>query len=1387
MKLNLSQKAIAESEAVAGGSAINTISLKIHFPDRSAEDVKRAADAVLRSADVFAARLIKEKGEWEFYAADDALVPCRILNEMTGPEAEAYAGRQDRLSLAFPDVLYECEAIPLTEGGCLFYARFHHILTDGYGMTVFQQRLFDVLAGEAPVPSRFLTEQAAAEDSDETFWTEYFSDADFSPEIFTETADGTAMSVFHGQMGEELVKQVQIYAKANGVTLAYVLASAYLLYLAEATGKQDAVILMPRLNRGATDMDTIGCCTLLVPVRVRIESSEHFSDLCKRVQESARAASAHKRCGYGNILRTLRMENLVNDVPSQYVFNFYRRNSATNIPNRSEMSVAGAMNNHLTFTVFPSDSGLSLRLDLRNGVYDEVRARRFTESFLIILAEGLQDRQIGEIGILGDEEGEKCLVNGEEYPLDGEATIPSLFRNAAERYADMPALYAADVALTFKELDELSDNIASALVSRGVKRGDRVAYMLKRDFRILPTVLGISKAGAAFIPVDPAYPADRVQYIIEDSAAAYLISSRDVPNSEQYCFVEVEELLKGTDAVLPRVKQSDTAYLIYTSGTTGRPKGVMLSHRGIVNITDARNNPFNRAITEGGTGIVAIGSVCFDISLFEWFVPLFNGRFIEFGSEKAMLDAQALADSVLGHGANILHCTPSRIAAYLSNSRFKEALKSVKYILAAGESLPPSLVTILRDEYGIQIFNGYGPTETTIGATITEAGDDKTIGKPIANMGIVLLNPNGKRVPLGAVGEICVFGEGLGQGYHGREDETKEKFIYLEGMRLYRTGDLGRISEDGRLLYLGRCDRQIKLRGLRIELSEIEKVLGCYTGITQAQCIVKKINSAEHLIGFYTVEKGVKVNQEELLAHLRGRLTAYMVPDVLVELDEMPQTPGGKTDMKALQNIHVDTRKEYAPPENFVQRMLCRAFEDALGIERVGIHDNYFELGGDSLGAVELVLSIEEKLGLKEGELDYGDIYKYPTPILLSEKIGARDEVEDEGYDIVSLDYTDFEQILKTKPYSGKRKRLGNVLLTGVTGYLGAHILIELLKTPDISDKIYCLARPKGKLTAERRVRSTLFYYEEEDFSESCGEKWFVVEGDILKKEIFLGSRCAEKIDTVINCAANVAHFAYGDALSGVNVGGVNNLIEFALQEGAELCHVSTISVGGVTKEPVSTRFSEENLFIGQRIYNEYIYTKYMAEHALLTAAAKRGLPVKIMRVGNLQGRNRDGEFQMNLRANAFTRQLSAYIKMKAVPRDVYEASVNFSPIDETARRIVLLLTADCSQTVFHVYPPDEVPYRRLFENLKKVFETEVAVVSPEEFEKLLTSMKRDESQRPLVEGLLTERPNGKYQYLPMEANLTLAVLEELGENWQAADDDYLIKYLTALGSLDMF
>jgi amino acid adenylation domain-containing protein/thioester reductase-like protein len=1381
-KLTLSQNEIANSEDTFPNTALLTVAVNLYFNAFSATQVANACDKVFESADVFKATLVYEGHSRAFYPDTQNINPCTVLEPKTLSESQAYFDNVSTNPLDYPKVLYKAVSYDLEDGGSCLVAVFHHIIIDGYGMSIFAQKVTDVLEGRELTESKFFVDDSSCVDVDgkaswEAFWNGYFKDNTASGSIYTEKPDSLSKSNITLSIDTDTQTAAKSIADRCGVNLPYVYAGAYSVYLRNATGKNSSAFLMTRLNRKPAELNTIGCYMLLIPVGINAEASEGFDSVCVNLQKSAKAASLNKGLGYSHISKIIKEESTC-ELPLQYGFNWYSKPLETTTGATLSISTAGASSGHLTWNLFTTANGLSSTADCRNGIYNYERITYFNEAICSIIHQCAEsDKPINTVCTIGESERKRLsAIHGHTYPVDNTDTIPSLFRKVASLYPDKPALCAGGKTYTYAELDKLTDNMAKNLIERGIKVGDRVAFMLNRGEYLIPSLFAISKSGAAFIPVDPAYPKDRVEHILTDSEAAFIINSDNVSELVKPC---------TKDVPLPVVKQEALAYMIYTSGTTGKPKGVMLTHRGIANIVNPDNNPFNRDVVANGHGIVAIGSICFDISLFEIFVPMFNGKLVVLGDEKAMVDASALSKCILSHDVDIMHCTPSRITAYLSNPDFAEAIKKIKMILAAGEVLPANLVLTLKNTYGIHIYNGYGPTETTIGATITEACDHESIGRPIGNTEVIILNSEGKQVPYGAIGEICVSGPGLGLGYYHRDDETKSKFTTFEDKKIYRTGDLGHLLPDGRLIYHGRCDRQIKLRGLRIELSEIESVMQSYKGVSQAVCIPKKTKHSEHLVGFYTNTEGKDIG-DELKQHMKAHLTEYMVPEVLIHLDSMPQTPGGKLDYRAIERIEVTFERTYVPPENDTQRLICESFAETVDESLdIGIEDNFFESGMDSLSATGFMLAIEERL--PDAKIEYSDIYSYPTAKLLAQKLDNGDFV-DKGFPIDGLDYSGFDTlapISMTADKDIKSMHMGNILLTGATGYLGMHILLELLKHPDNYDKVICLVRPKGKMNVQRRMKVGLFYYGEDDFSSIQGTKWEIVEGSVTDSNLSELITCP--IQTIIHTAANVAHFSHDDAIEKTNVGGVRNVINFALDKGACLCHVSTISVGGVVKHGTDiSPLTEKDLYIGQEIHNQYIYSKYMAEYEIMRASIDSGLKFKIMRVGNLQGRIRDGEFQMNMNTNNFTRCLSSYAKMGAVPNSVYNALVNFSPVDEVARMIVALSGSNEADAIYHVSPDEETAYADIFAALGKTGHN-ITPMSDEEFESMIDKYKHDKSKQEAVEGLLAERPNMNYNDVIVTQHETSKALHTLGKFWAPITEEYLNMYINALEQLNMF
>ncbi len=1403
IRLNPSREAIEMNDLAFPDSPINTVGFRLDLPETDASVLKDAFERVADKTVLLHLELMKKDGVRYLHDTGKP-VSGAVLGSITADDADEEWEKDTQSSL--PEAGWKAKVWSVKSGGSSLFFLVHHLLLDGYTCMQLAQLVLDEVNGVQTdlsdidytrLPEDDENSDGFSPEEQKNFWMHYFDGVQNEATVMRGDPSGCERLRLTYTVPSELLDKINAFEEEKGLKDSAVFGAALSLWLARSGQTQDGVFLMPRLNReNPRQLSAMDCMTMVVPVRNTIREEDSFTEVCRQSMRQAREASRHKHYGIKNITGDLHASGILSGMISEYVLNcIHAGRLRSNVPFSIYENMSGGMSNHLTIAVQRIAGGINMIYDARVGIYDEEKTKDFNDALLYIIEQGVSGEiTVGNIDIVADAEKEKLLgVKGKEIPVSDTDSIADLFRKSVEKFTDRPALYAGDESYTYTELDKISSRIANALLAKGVKQGEPVLYKLKRDHRLIPALLGIIKSGAAFIPLDPNYPEKRISYITKDSGASRMIVSTDTVGSDEGIeYLDIDELISYEDDKDPAlsIPQDSLAYSIYTSGTTGNPKGVLLTHKGIENITAPDNNPFNREVVKNGKGIVAIGSVCFDISLFEFFVPLFNGCFIELAPEDAMADPRALAVLILKHNANLIHCTPSRLAAYLREESFSDALKSVDAVLSAGEVLPGSLIKELRDVYDVHIYNGYGPTETTIGATITEEGDELSIGKPIANTGILILDDKGRLIPFGALGEICIYGNGVGLGYHNLSEETGKRFKEYFGKRVYRTGDLGRFFDDGRIEYHGRNDFQVKLRGLRIELAEIENCMMSYQGINAACTQVRNMYGRDTLIGFYTKAPGSEIDDGALREYMSGRLASYMVPDILKQIDEMPTTPGGKLDLKKLQQIPVEYVSAYRAPENEYQRIICEVFAKVLGIERVSIGDSFFEIGGDSLHTAELIHNLTEMIpGLK---LEFGDIFKYPVPETLAQFIYRQfAELSDSEESVIDkLDYTGIDPLLSKNvlPSKGtdKKRRHGNILLTGATGFLGLHVLMELLKEPESFDNIYCLIRPTKRLDPPKRLKNLLFYFENTECEEMLGTRIFAVSGNIENKKIF-DEEIPVKFDTVINCAADVAHFAYDDKLDKVNTEGVRNLLKICEKNEARFVQVSTISVSGFYKsdsKPLS--FDERNLYVGQTINNQYILSKYMAEYECLKAMADGKVDVKIMRVGNLQGRLSDGEFQVNKNKNAFTRRLVSYVNIRKVPVSVYDSLVNFSPVDEVAHMICNLSRLPMDYTVFHVSPDKEIPMKLLFDSLKKLG-YEIAVVPDEEFESYVLELKNDKEGRVMLEGLLADSPDTDYRFTNVSQSFTDGIIKDAGLIWGDITEGYLSKYLQVLDEFGIF
>lgn len=991
------------------------------------------------------------------------------------------------------------------------------------------------------------------------------------------------------------------------------------------------------------------------------------------------------------------------------------------------------------------------------------------------------------------------LLERIRYGKKCDVPYKSMHGEMEKRVDEMPdadALKACDRSLTYREFDNECNRIANALIKRGVSRGDRIVILLPRKASLITAIYGVMKTGSAYIPCDPDYPAERIRLITEDSSARFIITTADRINLYENA-VDINSLLEEADETRPGVEVSDedVAYMIYTSGSTGRPKGVMIPQRAISNYLYGYYDKYFRNNPETKVEMLLV-TISFDASLNNLGVSLTCGHTLVLANEDECKDVILLSKLMLDKKVDAFDITPSRLDAMLDLPEFQKAISECTHLNIGGEGFKTALIAKLYEAgFHGRAVNEYGPTETTVGSNHFELSPYSPViaGPPFYNDMQRVVDAWGGELPVGAVGELYISGRGLGLGYNNLPEKTAEAYVTYHGEKAYRTGDLARWTPDGDILILGRIDHQVKLRGLRIELGEIESVALEFDGIGKVAANVCEINKIQHLCLYYT--STAEIDQDALREHLAGRLTEYMVPDSYMRIEEMPLTPNGKTNRKALPLPKIEGGVVYVKPEGKLECIIADAFSSVLGIDHIGANDDFFSIGGSSISAIKVVAAIS----LSGYSVTYKNVFEARTPRALAELIeGKKQNASAVLPSDVSLTSgvhheSEFEDVLSRNSVdaflTGDRQELGDVLLTGATGFMGIHMLYKLLTEHD--GKIVCLLRRKGDISPESRLRTLLFYYFDNSFEEAFANgRISIVENDVttpLPDDVIAGLN----VQTVVNCAANVKHFSAGNDIEQVNVESVRNLIDFCLRKNARLVHVSTVSIAGESVNGYPDPrilLSEKMLDFGQSLANQYVSSKYKAEELILTAIRDRNLNAKIMRVGNLSARASDGEFQINFSSNAFMGRLKAYVALGCAPFSILDAPCEFSPIDEVCGAILLLASTPKEMVVFHPCNNHRLPLGDVLFILNDAGFSVKAVENDEFMDAERDAMDVPEKVNAL-QPLLAYASDRSSQtsFIRYNSDFTSQILYRLGFRWNPTSHEYVSRFINAIQSLNFF
>ncbi|WP_026906946.1 non-ribosomal peptide synthetase [Paucisalibacillus globulus] len=912
----------------------------------------------------------------------------------------------------------------------------HHIILDGWSFGIISQELFQIYnhcmigtdpLSEKPVPFKCYLDWLKQQDKERAlqFWSNYLEGYNHYVDIPFKKA------TINPGRAQELVlnlgkrtNQLKKFAMENNVTVNTILQSIWAILLQRYNNVQDVVFGFIDSGR-TTAMEQmnkmVGLFIHTIPLRVQTTAGETYHDMITKIKADFDENEAYRYVSIADIQKNTEIKSgLINSlmVFENYPLDLEAINHGILARSGFQLGESKAVEetNYSFNLKVLSGEALTIVFDYNDGVYDREAAVRVKDHFVGIVDQLMAnpDISINELELVGEKERKILIenVNNTNVPLDEKFTMQALFDYQVTENADKEAIVFHNQSMSYGELNRKVLSLASMLRDKGVGPERVVSIMVDRSFEMIIGMLAIVKAGAAYLPIDTEYPEERINYMLRDSQAQFLLTTREsIQELElttiEFVFLEDEALYQNEVEQLDNeTNLNSLAYVIYTSGTTGKPKGVMLEQKGVINLA----NWFKEGLgIHGNEHILQFASIAFDAFSWELTMSILLGNTLYIPTKDVILSPDLLNDYIRKNKITTV-TVPPFVAAEL------EGDQALKRVIVAGSEVKATMIQHLLGR--MEVINAYGPTEDTVCTTYYKIPDNVEgkipIGKPITNHHVLIMDTNLKLVPIGVEGELCISGKGIARGYLGNEQLSKEKFVehpYQKGEMLYKTGDIARWLPNGMIDYVGRMDQQVKIRGHRIEMSEIEQQMLEIASISQVAMIDKEINGMKYVCAYYVSENEILVNT--LRETLKRTLPSYMIPSYFVRLDSIPLTINGKVDRDRLPTIETSIGTNAASDEELhtVEQLMVDICKKVLGLKQIGVTDNLFDLGLDSLRVAKIYKELN-KVGIS---LSIKDIFYYETiRSIYTNCIEPKLLSNPQKDDYVELVYTDFAEIKNT-------------------------------------------------------------------------------------------------------------------------------------------------------------------------------------------------------------------------------------------------------------------------------------------------------------------------------------------------------------------------------------
>ena len=1391
------------------------------------EKLQKAMDKIVEKNDILRTYFeVQDNGEIVQKVADDCTVKIHVNYAKNNDIQEIFEETRKTFNLGETPLL-DANLFLLPNGKTLLTLNVHHIIIDGTSLKLMLQELTKSYDGKDIKESSISYKDFAVWEEKQLLEDKFRESKQYWKKQFEggipilnmpSTYSRPPIKSFEGEtlnikITKKLTEKIIEYCKENGITPYMFLLTCYYILLYKYTGQESIIVGSPISGRTYKELeDVFGMFVNTLPLKNDISPEENFEGLLDKVKENLLNAYSHQNYPFDSLVNELNIPRDNSRTPLFDTMFIYQNDIFSTVEFNGENAKYCIPETHtskydLSVETILIDDEFNLSFEYWTKLFDEEFIKRLSSHYINLISSVIENKnmKICDISMLSKREKKQILYdfNNTKMEYNKDQTIIQLFEKQAKLTPNNTAIVFEDSAITYKELNEKANQLARYLKEQGIESNKFVGIMLPRSIELIISIIGTLKTGACYIPIDPTYPDKRIKYMLEDSSADLLITNNELYQNIDYekkmCLENFNIDLLDNKNLNIKYNPKDLAYVIYTSGSTGNPKGVKITNGNLYNFVLGTKEKID--FNENKT-MVSVTTICFDIFGLELYCSLTSGMKLVLANENEQNVSIMLNKLCIKNNVNMIQTTPSRYLMFLENSENIEFLRNMTEILVGGEQLTENVLKGLKANSNARIFNMYGPTETTIWSTIKEMTneDDITIGTPIANTQVYILDSKMNIVPVGIEGELYIAGDGVGSGYLNRQELTEERYLknpFVRNSIMYKTGDICKYKKDGEIYCMGRIDNQVKIRGLRIELDEIEKSIMKYNNIDK--CIVtgdKDENGRQFIVAYLTITNHISTNK--LKEFLKSLLPRYMIPSYFVVLDKIPYLNNGKVNKKALPKVDItykkDKKTEYVAPRGNLELQLVSAFQNILAISPIGIDDNFFELGGDSL----LAINLQVELMKMKINVTYAELFENPTVRELALRISS---AERNVFNVIDKDeFFEFENILKNtcnKTEKIEKTNVGNILITGVTGFLGAHILDAFLKNE--KGIAYCAIRTENGLTLEDKLLNKLHFYFENKYDNYLGNRIVIVNSNLSQNELGMTSenieRIFEDIGCVVNCAAKVSHYGNYNDYKKINVTGTENLLKLCMKYSKRFYQISTLSVSGNSLVDQSyieqsfeqdVIFKENNFYINQSLDNVYVRSKFEAEKLVLKYINK-GLNGYICRVGNLMSRFSDGKFQPNVDENAFIGRLISLSKIECIPDYLLNTYMEFTPIDYCAEAVIKLIQYPTNENrIFHLYNNNHVNIQDFIEVLKKY--TIIDIVSNEEFLKKIDKLLTRKDFSNILSGVLRDfDENKKLVYeskVKLDANFTNEYLSKIDFKWPKIDNIYLKKFINYFYSI---